>query len=296
VILNIIYSDINFVCYVCGKSDNKKNIRRIKVKGLPAISTLFVALSTVSLTGCFSSYPEAIEAYLKPDKVDVTAERYVLQPPDQIVVHCSEVPEIHGHAQLIRPDGKISFEDIGEIEAAGRTPEQLANILRARVLELYKLEGDNPVDIRIVTYQSKKYYVLGEVAGPGPQVYSGRDTVFSALALAQPTRQAWIERIQVIRPSRDENVKAKIFEVNFDRMQAHGELSKDVLLQEGDVIYVPPTVFAAAAFKIAEFVQPIGAAISGAWTVSSAQYLGNAYSGRGYYGGSGYGSSYYRNP
>ncbi len=245
----------------------------------PVISVTFLSLITISLTGCFSSNPKNIEAFLRPDKVDVTAENYVLQPPDQIVVHCSKVPKIHQQSQLIRPDGKISFEDIGEIEAAGRTPAQLANILRGKVLKLYKLEGDNPVDVRIVAYQSQKYYVLGQVAAPGPQVYSGRDTVFSALALTQPTPQAWLSRIQVIRPSRDKNVKAKIFEVNFDRMAAHGEQSKDVLLQEGDVIYVPPTILAAVALKIAEFIQPIGQALSGAWMVQSAGAGG--YSGRG---------------
>lgn len=255
------------------------------MKLVQVISIMIVSLITVGLTGCFSSNPADIEAYLKPDKIDVTAERYVLQPPDQIVVHCSEVPEIHGQAQLIRPDGKISFEDIGEIEAAGRTPEQLANILRGKVLELYKLEGDKPVDIRIITYQSKKYYVLGQVARPGPQVYSGRDTVFTALAVAQPTTLAWLDRIQVIRPSRDEKVKAKIFEVNFDRMAAHGELSKDVLLQEGDVIYVPPTVLAAVAMKVEEFIRPLGRALSGAYMLERAGAGG--YTGQGYYSGMG---------
>ncbi len=221
------------------------------MKCLRLISMIIVSLITINLTGCFSSHPADIEAFLRPDKVDVSSERYVLQPPDQIVVHCSEVPEINGQAQLIRPDGKISFEDIGEVEAAGRTPEQLANILRGKVLELYKLEGDKPINIRIISYQSKRYYILGQVARPGPQVYSGRDTVFSALALTQPTNLAWLSRIRVIRPSRDKNVKAKIFQVNFDRMAAHGEQSKDVLLQEGDVIYVPPTILAAFALKIA---------------------------------------------
>jgi len=259
------------------------------VKFARVISVVIVSLITISLTGCFSSHPADIEAYLMPHKVDVTSESYVLQPPDQIVVQCSEVPEIHGQAQLIRPDGKISFEDIGEIEAAGRTPEQLANILRGKVLELYKLEGDKPVDIRIISYQSKRYYVLGQVARPGPQVYSGRDTVFSALALTQPTNLAWVNRIQIIRPSRDENVKAKIFEVNFDRMGAHGEQSKDVLLQEGDVIFVPPTILAAIAMKIEEFITPLGRALSGAYMVERAGTGG--YSGTGYYrggGGAGY--------
>jgi len=256
------------------------------VKCLRLISMIIVSLITISLTGCFSSHPADIEAYLMPHKVDVSAENYILQPPDQIVVHCSEVPEINGQAQLIRPDGKIGFEDIGEIEAAGRTPEQLANILRGKVLELYKLEGDNPVNIRIITYQSKKYYVLGQVARPGPQVYSGRDTLFGALALTQPTNLAWVNRIQVIRPSRDENVKAKIFEVNWDRMGAHGEISKDVLLQEGDVIFVPPTILAAIAMKIEEFITPLGRALSGAYMAERAAAGG--YSGTGYYGGQRY--------
>jgi polysaccharide export outer membrane protein len=244
---------------------------------------MIVSLITISVTGCFSSHPADIEAFLRPDKVDVTSESYVLQPPDQIVVHCSEVPEINGQVQLIRPDGKISFEDIGEVEAAGRTPEQLANVLRGKVLELYKLEGDKPINIRIITYQSKRYYILGQVARPGPQIYSGRDTLFSALALTQPTNLAWLSRIQVIRPSRDKNVKAKIFEVNFDRMGAHGDLSQDVLLQEGDVIFVPPTILAAIAMKVEELITPLGRALSGAYMVERAGTGG--YSGTGYYGG-----------
>lgn len=229
------------------------------------ISMVIVSLITISLTGCFSSNPADIEAFLRPDKVDVTAESYVLQPPDEVQVHCSEVPEINGQRQRIRPDGKISFEDLGEIEAAGRTPAQLANILRGKVLELYKLEGDKPIDIRIAAYQSKVYYVLGQVMSPGPKIYTGRDTALTAIARARLNPMAWKERIQVIRPSRDENVKPKIFEVNYDRMATHGDTSKDVLLQEGDIIFVPPTVLAAVSLKIEEVLRPIARAFTGAF-------------------------------
>ncbi|MCH8169059.1 MAG: polysaccharide biosynthesis/export family protein [Proteobacteria bacterium] len=186
------------------------------------------------------------------------------EPPDEIEVHCSTVPEIDLQTQQIRPDGKISFEAIGEIDAAGKTPAQVANILRGKVLELYQIEGNNPIDVRVVAFRSKRYFVFGQVARPGAQVYSGRDTVLSALALAGgPTILAWEQRIQIIRPSHDENVKAKIFEFNFDRMAAHGEGSKNVLLQEGDIIYVPPTIMAAVAMKIEEFIRPIARAFSG---------------------------------
>jgi polysaccharide export outer membrane protein len=205
-----------------------------------------------------------------PHKVDVTTDNYIMQPPDTIEVHCADVPELDLQTQQIRPDGKISFEKFGEIDAAGKTPAQVANILRGKALELYQLEGNNPIDVRIVAFRSKRYYVFGQVNAPGAQIYSGRDTVMGAIALAGgPTVLAWVERIQVIRPSHDKNVKAKIFEVNFDRMSAHGEASTDVLLQEGDVIYVPPTVLAAAAMKIEEFIRPVARAFSGYYIAST---------------------------
>jgi polysaccharide export outer membrane protein len=221
-------------------------------------------LLITSITGCFSSNPDDIRAFVMPHKVDVTTDNYIMQPPDEIEVHCADVPELDLQTQQIRPDGKISFEKFGEIDAAGKTPAQVANILRGKALELYQLEGNNPIDVRVVAFRSKRYYVFGQVNAPGAQIYSGRDTVMGAMALAGgPTGLAWIERIQVIRPSHDENVKAKIFEINFDRMSAHGEAGGDVLLQEGDVIYVPPTILAAAAMKIEEFIRPVARAFSG---------------------------------
>lgn len=238
---------------------------------------LILSLIPILLTGCFSSNPADIAAFDMPDSVNTSCEKYILQPPDEVLILCSEVPEIHQQTQRIRPDGKISFEGIGVVDAAGKTPEELAEILRVRALDLYKSQvlGDNSIDLRVVAYESQFYYVLGQVAAPGPRQYSGRDTVISAIALARPNAMAWIERIQVIRPSSDKNVKPAIFEVNFDKMGAHGDTSKNVLLQNGDVIYVPPTVLAAVALKLEEIITPIARAFSGTYMVESG--------GRGYY-------------
>jgi len=234
------------------------------MKGSRAVIWTILSLFTISLTGCFSSNPKDVKAFLMPDKVDVSARAYTLHPPDEIEIHCSSVPEIDMQRQQIRPDGRIGFEAVGELYAAGKTPSQVASELRAKILELYQVEGDNPIDVRVVAFRSKRYYVLGQVASPGAQMYSGRDTVLGALALAgSPTVLAWVDRIQVVRPSGNKNVKPKIFEFNFDRAAAHGDASKDVLLQEGDIIYVPPTVLAAAAMKIEEFIRPVARAFSG---------------------------------
>jgi len=222
----------------------------------------FLLMFLLAVSGCFSSNPADIEAFIMPRQTDVTAENYVLQPPDEIEVYCSKVPEIHKQRQRIRPDGKVAFEALGEIKAAGKTPKELAELLKEKIMLLYALVGDNPVDVRVVAYESKVYYVLGQVYVPGSKTYTGRDTLLSAIADAKPNPMAWVERIQVIRPPSDDISEPKIFEVNFDRMIAHGETGKNVLLQEGDIIYVPPTVLAAIALKIEEFVRPIGRAFS----------------------------------
>jgi protein involved in polysaccharide export with SLBB domain len=249
-----------------------------------AVVVCLVILSA-GLTGCFSSHPKDIEAYLKPNETQVASDKYVLQPPDEIEVHCARIPEINMQRQRIRPDGKVSFENVGEFMAAGKTPEELAETMQKQVSTLYTLVGNEPIEVRIIAYKSKVYYVLGQVYLPGPKVYSGRDSVLTALAGAQPNPMAWLDRVQVIRPSADAKVRPRIFEVNFDRMSAHGEINKDVLLQEGDVIYVPPTVLAAIAMKIEEIIRPIARAFAGVNIVQSAggQYVGG-------YGG-GYGSS-----
>jgi len=245
------------------------------------VVVVVLSLIAISGTGCFSSHPKDIEAFLRPKQVNVTAKTYVLQPPDEIAVLCSKVPEIHQQRQRIRPDGKISFENLGEIEAAGKTVEEVANAVRTKALELYKIEGDKPVDVRIVTYRSKVFYVLGEVYLPGEKDYTGRDTVLNALAEARTTVMAWKQRIQVIRPSSEEGIKPKIFEMNFDRMIAHGDTSKNVLLQEGDIIYVPPTPLAAIAQVIEEFARPLGRAFSTVTIVQRAQMggVGGGYGG-----------------
>jgi hypothetical protein len=66
-------------------------------------------------------------------------------------------------------------------------------------------------------------------------------------------------------------------------------MSKDVLLQEGDVIYVPPTILAAAALKIGEFIQPLGAALRGAYMLDVVGAGGYSYTGEGYTYGAGRG-------
>lgn len=245
-------------------------------------------LLMLSASGCFSAKPENIAAFVKPHETNVTSEEYALQPPDELSIFCSKVPEIDQQVQRIRPDGKISFESLGEIEVAGKTPEEVGKILEQRVAGLYTLPGDEPIDVRIQAFQSKSYYVLGQVMMPGKKMYTGRDSVFAAVADAQINPMAWEERIQVVRPSGIEDVPPKVFEVDFKQMQIHGDLRNNVLLQEGDIVFVPPTPFAAVALVIEEVMRPIARSFSGYFMFNQAAYVAGTTErsvGGGYGGG-----------
>lgn len=229
---------------------------------------LLTALS--ALSGCFSARPEDIQAFVKPHQADVTMQDYILQPPDEVTVVASNIPELRGvtnqlgQTQVIRPDGIISFENIGEIKVAGKTPRQVAQIIGEKLGTLYRLQGDYPIDIRVVN-QSKYYYILGMVYNPGLKMFSGRESALSAISRAVPNNLAWESQTQVIRPAQRDGEIAKVFNFDYKKMVEHGIGYDNVLLQEGDIIYVPPTILASIGLTLQEIVGP---ALQGTTAVS----------------------------
>ena len=225
--------------------------------------TLFVFLVVLviaSLSGCFKANEEDLAAFVAPDQALVTADKYELLPPDEVTVICSSVPELTGadisvgQTQTIRPDGVISFERVGEISVAGKTPREVALLIAERVSSMYKLVGDNPVEVR-VTNRSKYYYMVGMVDDPGAKIFTGRETTLSALTKAVPNNLAWKDQIQIIRPSL--HGTSKVFRLDYRELVEQGGMKKNVLLNEGDIIYVPPTILASIGLTIGEIAGPI---------------------------------------
>lgn len=232
--------------------------------------TVFVLSALLfCLAGCGPTTND-IEAFVKPYQRDVTSSRYILMPPDEIEVHCKKVPEIDLEFQQIRPDGKVSFEAIGEIQAAGKTPNEVAALIAEKISKLYNLPGEDPIDVRVTRFRSKVYYMMGESMSPGPKEYTGRISAVTAINRAGLRPTTWKEQIHVVRPSQHENTSAKIFILNWKKVQT-GDLTRDVLLQEGDIVYLPPTPLAALGNLFAEFAYPIGQALSPVTAIQNVQ-------------------------
>ncbi len=113
------------------------------------LSMVAVFVGATLLAGCHAK-PENIQAWAKPYETNVTADRYVVEPPDEMELRCAQVPEVNMQRQRVRPDGKISFEILGDFDVAGKTPEEIGVDVSKRLKERYNnLADENAVDVRV---------------------------------------------------------------------------------------------------------------------------------------------------
>lgn len=222
--------------------------------------------------GCSSNHGQLIE-FLRAHDTEVSTGQYAVRPPDVIAIHSADVPEVDGAQVALRPDGKITLRLLGEIDVAGLTTEEITSKLKAQLSRYYV---DPEVMVEVAAHRSQFYYVFGEVDNAGPKPFTGRDTVLRALAEAQPTFLAWESNISVVRPAPDEQNR-KVIKIDLDDMVEDGDVSKNVLLQEGDVIYVPPTILAWIGNHIREVLYPVGPVLNAYTTPASGLLAHQAY-------------------
>jgi polysaccharide export outer membrane protein len=140
------------------------------------------------------------------------------------------------------------------VQVAGLSTEQISAKLQDLLAKYYV---DPEVVVNVARYASQHYYIFGEVTKPGPRLFTGRDTLLRALAEARPTFLAWRTQIRVTRPADTEDGESKTIVVDLDEMVRTGDLTKDVLLQPGDIVEVPPTPLAWVGLRVRELLFPV---------------------------------------
>jgi polysaccharide biosynthesis/export protein len=204
----------------------------------------------------------------------VSMPDYVVEPPDLILVELLEgLPgrPISGE-RLVRPDGKISLGWYGDVYVAGLTvPEvkekivlHLRKFLHDEQLGLIKMDDEGwvtdpktgePVGIPprdsdrvfvdVTAYNSKNYYILGDVAVPGKLPITGNETVLDAINYANglmPT--AAPQNIRLVRPAPPGACCEQILPVNLAAITSGGDPTTNYQLMPGDriVVYRDPIV------------------------------------------------------
>jgi protein involved in polysaccharide export with SLBB domain len=169
--------------------------------------------------------------------VDGTVE-YKIGPGDGL-----EITLWEGHTPVrqelpVRPDGRISFGLVENLAVDGLTARELDELLTVRLEQYLKKPR---VDVDVKQHKSKSVRLLGAVSrtnvfgsGAGEYKLQGRTTVLEMLTLAGgPTDDADLKSVRIRRKS-GETVSLNLYQAIIQ-----GDLSQDLVLNDGDLIYLP---------------------------------------------------------
>ncbi len=202
--------------------------------------------------GCASKNTDMLH-FLRDHEHEVSAIEYRVGIPDSIAISAPRVPEIDRETQRLQPDGKVNLRLLGEVKVVGMTAKEIAAKLEVLLSRYYV---SPKVRVRVIAYESKKYYVYGQTSGIGPRPYTGRDTLLDAVVKSGPNFLSWTSKVKVIRPAHDD-VPVRTLEIDVDKMAKTGDWSANILLEPNDIVYIPPTPAAWLGLRVREVLFPI---------------------------------------
>ena len=192
------------------------------------------------LAGC--SNPVAHIPELRPEQLAMKPvtqqpyeQTYKMVPYDMITVRFTYHPEQDPKAPIsIRPDGRITLDAVGVIQAAGRTPEELGKEIAAKSSTRLR----NPeVIVTVSQFAPRKIYVGGQVKTPGIVQFQGEMTPIQAIFdRGGFTNEAQVDSVILIRNAG--GPEPIIGRINVNQGLEDGTPEKITLLSN-DVLYVP---------------------------------------------------------
>jgi len=158
---------------------------------------------------------------------------YKLQPGDLLQVVVWKETDLQSEV-LIRPDGGISFALAGDMQAAGRTTDELRAELESRVR---RLVPDAVVTVQVKLASGNRVFVIGKVNHPGDFALIRPIDVMQALSLAGGATP--FADTNAIRVLHREGARQTSVRFRYGDVARGHHLEQNILLQSGDTVVVP---------------------------------------------------------
>jgi polysaccharide export outer membrane protein len=154
---------------------------------------------------------------------------YAIVPGDKLAVSVLGEQDLSRDGVLVRPDGKITLPQIGEVQAAGLTPTQLVEQLTS----LYtKLVRKPEISVVILEGQNDKVYVIGSGVKSTVCELAKFKNLLQALASLDDLSLADLDQASLVRGN---TVVLK----GFRELYEDGDVSRNQELKSDDVIILP---------------------------------------------------------
>ena len=160
--------------------------------------------------------------------------RYRVETGDALSIQFSFVPEFN-QAVKVQPDGYVSLREVDDLHVQGLTTPEITE----RVRQKYSKILHDPVVMVTLTDFEKPYFIVGgQVTNPGKFDLRGDTTVSEAIQVAGGfTERSKDSQVLLFRKVSSDWVETK--KLNLKEMLRAGNLTEDLHLQPGDMLYVP---------------------------------------------------------
>ena len=200
---------------------------------------LLLVLGFLALTGCATTTGSTQAPKLNPQAQAVS--EYQIGVDDELKISVWQNPDLDVSVP-VRPDGKISVPLVGDVDAGGHTPEEVAAEIQAKLKNYVR---DPQVTVILTQLRSHEYLsrvrVTGAVRQPVSVPFRQGMTVLDAVLAAGGTNEfAAADRTELYRKEGD---ATHAYAVHLDRILKDGELTTNYPVQPGDVITIPERTF-----------------------------------------------------
>lgn len=177
-----------------------------------------------------SLFRQSPSTFAPMDLLQVPSD-YIIGPGDELQIRIWGQLEANLRTVVDRA-GQVYIPRVGQISVAGVHYGELEQYLKN---ELSKVFRNFNLTVNVGRLRSIQVLVLGNARFPGTYTISSLSTLVNAIfASGGPTPQGSLRHIQVRRDG------ASITDFDFYDLLVKGDKSKDVRLQPGDVLFIPP--------------------------------------------------------
>ena len=215
---------------------------RVSAKSWAALAA---TVSVVALAGCAST-PRAGNmlppANLGEETVGAVSDSYIIGPADELTLFVWRNPELSVTAQ-VRPDGRITTPLITDMVAAGKTPAQLADDIRAALAQYIQEPLVSVIVNRPQGSFSQQVRIVGAAVRPTALPYRANMTVLDVMIAAGGLSEfAAGDRAKLIRVDRTSGQQRE-YDLRLAALLRRGDIRANVRLEPGDVIIIPESMF-----------------------------------------------------
>ena len=195
----------------------------------------------VLVCSCASSGRQSYDASeVSQSEAASTSSDYLIGPGDSLQIFVWDHDDL-STAVEVRPDGRISTPLVEDLQAAGRTPTQLARDIETVLKDYVRTPVVTVIMQGFVGEGAQQIRVVGQAVAPMALQYKQEMTILDVMIQVGGLSEfAAGNKAKLVRKTADGDVEIR---VRLDDLLNDGDINQNVKMMPGDVLIIPQSFF-----------------------------------------------------